>query len=543
MFLTMHASLMVFFVIIPLLVGGFGNYLIPLKIGAHDMAFPFLNGLSYWLGLAAGSIMIAGFFLVGNAASAGWTSYAPLSGIATNAGQLWPLAPKILVGAAFFLFYAYVAFYAMRPAWLGIIVAIACAMITLLGIEYLAIDGQACWFLSLFVLGFGSILGAINYLATIIRLRCPGMTMYHLPMSIWSLFITAMIVLLATPVLGADLLQNLLDHRGLTKFFEPVGGGYALLHIHLFWFYSHPAVYIMILPAMGMVSDILPTFARKPLFGYRAMVHATGAIAVLGFVVWGHHMFQTPMNPSLGTAFGVSTMVIAVPSGVKVFNWIGTIWGGNIRLSVPMLFALAFVSMFIIGGLSGIFMASTAVDVTIHMTYFIVAHIHYVLFGASMFGIFAAIYFWYPKMFGRMMSPSLGYWHFALSFIAFNCTFLPMHILGLQGMPRRVSDLTSYPSLMHLQPLNQFVSFSAFALGAAQIPFIVNFLGSWIWGKKAPDNPWEATTLEWETSSPPPPENFLKTPVVVRGPYEYANPLVKEDWISQTRVVESAPTS
>ena len=283
-------------------------------------------------------------------------------------------------------------------------------------------------------------MGAINYLTTIIKLRCPGMTMFRLPLSVWALFITSILVLLATPVLAGVMLMNLCDHHRLTSFFLPFnwtlsgqiqensGGGFPLLHQHLFWFYSHPAVYIMIVPAMGMVSDIMAVFARKPVFGYRPMVYAMAAIAFLGFIVWGHHMFQSGMNPTLGTTFAVSTMFIAVPSAIKTFNWLGTLWGGNIRFTTPMLNAIAFVAMFIIGGLSGIFMASTAVDVQIHATYFIVAHIHYVLFGGSMFGIFAAIYFWYPKMFGRMMNETLGYIHFWISFVAFNCTFFAMHI-------------------------------------------------------------------------------------------------------------------
>jgi cytochrome c oxidase subunit 1 len=272
------------------------------------------------------------------------------------------------------------------------------------------------------------------------------------------------------------------------------------------------------------------------------MVYAMAGIAFLGFIVWGHHMFQSGMNPTLGTTFAVSTMFIAVPSAIKTFNWLGTVWGGNIQFTVPMLNALAFVSMFVIGGLSGIFMASTAVDLHIHMTYFIVAHIHYVLFGGSTFGIFASIYFWYPKMFGRMMNETLGYIHFWISFVAFNCTFFAMHILGLQGFPRRIADYMNYKqSFAHLQPMNQFISMSAFALMLGQIPFVINFIGSWIWGPIAPSNPWNATTLEWaDTTSPPPHGNFAKTPIVYHGPYEYSSPLVEEDWLAQTRYVEGA---
>jgi cytochrome c oxidase subunit 1 len=289
----------------------------------------------------------------------------------------------------------------------------------------------------------------------------------------------------------------------------------------------------MILPAMGFVSDILAVFARKPVFGYQAMIWSSAAIAFLGFIVWGHHLFQTGMNPALGTTFAVSTFLIAVPSGVKVFNWIGTLWGGNIHFTTPMLNAIAFVSLFVVGGLSGIFLASSAVDVQLHNTYFVVAHLHYVLFGGSTFGIFAAIYFWYPKMFGRMMNERLGKIHFVLSYVFFNCTFFAMHFLGLAGMPRRVADYTGYATFRHLQPMNQFITMSAFGLGLAQIPFMINFIGSFFWGEKAPANPWRATTLEWQTASPPMRGNFETLPVVYRGAYEYSLPGQFEDFLPQ----------
>ncbi len=576
MVFSMHASIMIFFVIIVLLVGTFGNYLIPLKIGAGDMAFPFLNGLAFWFALPAGTIMLTGFFLSGNAAAAGWTSYPPLSalqfngvpetGVSLYAGNFlrnqnstWPMAAVVMNFAAMALFIGYICAYYVHLGNKAVNVAVSIVLALVGGllltrlVQRIVIDGQSAWFLSLFWLGFSSLMGAVNYLTTIIKLRCPGMTMFRLPLSVWSLFITSVLVLLATPVLASTLMMNLLDHHRLTSFFLPFnwtltgtyqnvsGGGYALLHQHLFWFYSHPAVYIMILPAMGMVSDVLAVFARKPIFGYRPMVYAMAGIAFLGFIVWAHHMFQSGMNPTLGTTFAVSTMFIAVPSAIKVFNWMGTLWGGNIRFTTAMWNAIAFVAMFVIGGLSGIFMASTAVDVHIHDTYFIVAHIHYVLFGGSMFGIWAGIYFWYPKMFGRMMNETLGKIHFWLSFVFFNGTFFAMHILGIGGFPRRVAEYTHYGVFSHFQPMNQFISYCAFALGLSQIPFVINFIGSWIWGKRAPGNPWEATTLEWaDTTSPPPHGNFVKVPVVHHGPYEYSSPLVEEDWLAQTRYVEGA---
>ena len=488
MLFTMHGSVMIFFAIIPLLVGVFGNYLIPLKIGAGDMAFPRLNMYSYWMVPCAIAIVCAGFFLEGGAAAAGWTAYAPLS--------------------------------------------------TTLG------PGQVCWIVGIIVLGTSSIMGAVNYVTTIINLRAPGMSFFRLPLAIWALFITAILVLLATPVLASALILLLLDNTLGTSFFLPAGliidgvakansGGQVLLWQHLFWFYSHPAVYIMILPAMGIASEILPVFARKPLFGYHSMVFAIMGIAVLGFLVWAHHMFTSGMNPTLGTSFMISTMVIAVPSAIKTFNWLGTLWRGSIRLTTPMWHALAFVSMFVIGGLTGIFAASTPVDLYIHDTYFIVGHLHYVLFGGSLFGIFAGITFWFPKMFGRMMNEAVGKVHFALTFIFFNAVMFPMFILGIAGMPRRIYDYTQYAHLAHVGGLNRMMSVAAFCLGLAQLLFIGNFFWSLFRGRRSGDNPWQANTLEWATSSPPPHGNFATTPTVYHGPYEYSVPGRSDDWLPQ----------
>ena len=487
---TMHGTFMVFFAIMPLLVGVYANYLIPLKIGAADMAFPRINMASFWVAVPALILMVAGFFVEGGHAAAGWTAYAPLSA---------------------------------SPEYTGVSA------------------GQQLWCVSLAVLGLSSILGSTNYIVTIINMRAPGMTWFRMPLSIWALFITSVLVLLAIPVLGGAAIMLLFDQTIGTNFFLPAEGGQPLLWQHLFWFFGHPEVYILILPAMGMVSDMIANGSRKPIFGYHSMVFALIAIGFLGWVVWGHHMFQSGMNPTLGTTFMISTMLIAVPSAIKVFNWIGTIWRGNVRLHTPMLHACAFVAMFVIGGLSGVFMASTVVDIYIHDTYFIVAHLHYVLFGGSLFGLFGAITFWYPKMFGRMMSEFWGKVHFGLTFLFYNLTFFPMHQLGLGGHMRRIYDPTEYAFLQPLQPLNRFITISAFLLFSVQIIFALNFIVSWFKGKKATENPWEDTGLEWSTPSPPPHGNWPTTPRVYHGPYEFSSPLVDEDYLMQTRKVEGAP--
>ncbi|HWE37017.1 MAG TPA: cbb3-type cytochrome c oxidase subunit I [Isosphaeraceae bacterium] len=493
---TMHGTIMIFFVIIPLLTGAFGNFLIPLMIGARDMAFPRLNMFSYWAMPPAMVCILYSFFAPGGSPEAGWTSYVPLS--------------------------------AFKWATPG------------------SFEGQTLWLMGLLFAGISSLMGSINYITTIIMLRAPGMKMFRMPMTVWALFITALLQAFALPVLTSALAMQLLERVAGCSFFAPagwsvansppvVGGGQALLWQHMFWFYSHPAVYIMILPAMGFVSDVIATFSRKPLFGYKPMVFAVAGIAGLGFIVWGHHMFQSGMNPALGATFMLSTMMIALPSAIKVFNWIGTMWGGNLHFTSAMLNAVAFVAMFIIGGLSGIFMAATPVDIHIHDTYFIVAHIHYVLFGGSTFGIFAAIYYWFPKMFGRMMDERLGKIHFLLSFIFFNGTFFLMHIVGLHGQPRRYADYTQYDLFLPLLGMNRFMTWCAFGLGLSQLIFAYNFLVSLVVGPKAPDNPWKANTLEWATTSPPPHYNFATIPTVYHAAYEYSVPGVEVDYLPQTR--------
>jgi len=483
---TMHATVMVFLVVMPLLVGVFGNFLIPLKIGAGDMAFPFFNALSFWLFLLSGFILLASFFAPNGFPAAGWTSYAPLSSHGSYNGTQ---------------------------------------------------AGQSLWCVGLFVNGLASIAGAMNYITTVINMRAPGMKMFRLPLAVWALLVTAFLLLLAVPVLSAAAAMLFFDLNFGTSFFSASNYGQPLLWQHLFWFFGHPEVYILILPAMGLTSEILPVFSRKPIFGYKAMVFAMVAIGVLGFIVWGHHMFVSGMNLMLSSVFSFSTMVIAVPSAIKTFNWLGTVWRGSVRFTVPMCFALAFVSMFVIGGLSGIFMASTPVDLFIHHTYFVVAHIHYVLFGGSIFAVFGAIYFWFPKMFGRMTNEFWGKVHFFLTFTFFNLTFFPMHNLGLNGMMRRIADPTQYDHLRSQQPINVLITLSAFGLGLSTIPFFINFFYSIFKGPKAPRNPWNSTTLEWTVPSPPGHGNFDVTPTVYNGPYEYSVPGMEQDFLPQNQPV------
>jgi cytochrome c oxidase subunit 1 len=496
MLFTMHGTVMIFLVIIPWLLGAFGNFLIPLQIGAPDMAFPRLNMLSYWMMWPAFFFFAASFVVEGinNGPAAGWTSYPPLSAVASAAPGS---------GTA-----------------------------------------QTYWILGVTFVGVSSMMGSINYMTTVINCRAPGMTFFRMPLSVWSLFITAILQAFALPVLTAAGLMLLADRVIGSSFFVPADlwingvqtkgvGGTPLLWQHLFWFYSHPAVYIMILPAMGIVSEVLSTHSRKPVFGYHPMVYSMIAICGLGFIVWGHHMYTSGMNPVLGTAFVVSTVLISVPSAIKTFNWLGTMVGGRISLTTPMLHAVGFVSLFIIGGLGGIFLAVTPIDVQVHDTYFIVGHFHYVLAGGSLFGIFAGVTHWYPKMFGRMMNEFWGKVHFALTFLFMNGTFLAMHQLGAAGMPRRIADPTQYEFLLHLMPLNRFISFMAFGMGIAQLIFLVNLLGSLVFGRKAPRNPWNANSLEWLATSPAPHGNFERVPLVYRGPHEFSSPESPVDYLPQ----------
>lgn len=509
MLFTMHASVMIFLVIIPILAGAFGNFLIPLQIGADDMAFPILNMLSYWFMWPAIACFGISFFAGGVTAGpgAGWTSYPVLA-------DLMQAAPNS--GA-----------------------------------------GQTWWLMGLTLVGVSSMMGSINYMTTIINMRAPGMTLFRMPLTIWSMFITAILQSFALPVLTAAGFMQVTDRLLGTVFFIPsdliinnaeptIGGGQPLLWQHLFWFYSHPAVYIMLLPAMGMISDMLACMCRKPIFGYKPMIYSMASIAGLGFIVWGHHMFTSGMNPALGMSFMTSTMMIALPSAIKTFNWIGTIWGGKVQFNTVFLNCAAFVSMFIVGGLSGIFMAAVPVDIYFHDTYFIVAHFHYVLFGSTLFGVFAAIHFWFPKMFGRMMSDKIGQLHFLLTFIGFNGTFFPMHLLGIAGMPRRYADPYLHPWMEHLKPMNQFMTYCAILMGLAQLLLIGNFLISIFKGRKAGRNPWGANGLEWSAPSPPGHGNFDVPPVCYRSPYEYSSPeaeMLDQDYILQTEPPPTRPAA
>jgi len=463
---SVHASLLIFLFIIPVF-AGIANYVLPLMIGAPDMAFPRLNALSFWLLPLAGTMMLSSFLAPGGPFTSGWTAYAPLS----------TTQP---VGQMFFT----------------------------IGVQFA---------------GASSIATALNFLVTVITMRAPGMSFWRMPLLVWANFATSLLVVIATPFIAASQFLVLLD-RGLGfHFFDSAVGagrdGNVLMYQHVFWFYSHPAVYIMMLPGFGIVSEILSVKSRKPIFGYRMMCFSLLAIVVLGFTVWAHHMFVSGMQTWIRIPMMITTAIIAVPTGIKIFSWLATLWRGVLHLDTAMLFALGFLTMFTLGGISGVMLAMIPFTIHVSDTYFIVAHIHYVLFGGSLFTIFAGIYFWFPKMTGRLVDERLGKFHFWCTFIFFNLTFAPMHLIGIQGMPRRVADYAQ-----QFAGWNAFISIASFFLGLSTLVFLYNIVASWRGGPRASGNPWRSLTLEWQVSSPPPVFNFDRVPTVVGGPYEYGVP-------------------
>jgi cytochrome c oxidase subunit I len=459
---SVHATLLIFLFVIPVF-AGLANYVLPLMIGAPDMAFPRLNALSFWLLPIAGLMMLGSFLAPGGAFADGWTAYAPLSIDAP-------------IGQDFFS----------------------------IGVQFA---------------GASSIMTALNFLVTIITMRAPGMSFFRMPLLVWANFATSLLVVIATPFIAASQFFVLLDRALGFNFFDAGHGGDVLMYQHVFWFYSHPAVYIMMLPGFGIISEVIAVKARKPIFGYRMMAFSLLAIVVLGFTVWAHHMFTSGMAPWIRYPMAVTTAVIAVPTGIKIFSWLGTLWRGVLHLDTGMLFALGFLVTFTLGGISGVMLAMVPLDIHVSASYFIVAHIHYVLFGGSLMTIFAGVYYWFPKMTGRMFDERLGKWHFWTTFVFFNLTFAPMHVLGLQGMPRRVPTYAT-----KFADLNLLISIASFGLGLSTLIFVYNMITSWRGGPRAVGNPWRALTLEWQVSSPPPVFNFDKVPTVVGGPYEYGVP-------------------
>lgn len=481
MLFTLHGTIMIFFAITPILTGFMGNFCIPLMIGARDMIFPTLNMLSFWFAMASGFVLLVSLCLPLGAAAGGWTSYPTLS---TNIGQ---------PGA-----------------------------------------GQTLWLLSLFLFGVSSTMGAINYITTVITLRAPGMDYFKMPLTIWGLWLTAILNAIFVPVLGAGLLLLTFDRVFGTTFFlagaaATSGKGDPVLFQHVFWIFGHPEVYILILPAWGLVSDILSFFSRKPAFGYKMTALSLTAITVLSTVVYGHHMYTTQMSPLLTQSFMTLTMLISIPSAIFFANWLGTLWKGSIRFDSPMLFSLGVVFVFGLGGLTGLYLASTSIDLYLHDTYFVVGHFHYTMAASVLLGGFAGIYFWMPKMFGRMMNESLAKWHFWLTMIPINGIFTGMMMVGYGGMHRRLYNPFIYEFLHKLIPVNMFITYCAIFAGFAQFIFIYNFFKT-IFAKNypaAPANPWNVGTLEWTIPSPAPHYNFKEIPHVKCGPHEYGNPNLK----------------
>ncbi|MCA9394350.1 MAG: cbb3-type cytochrome c oxidase subunit I [Candidatus Omnitrophica bacterium] len=491
---TMHGTIMIFWAVTPLLSGAFANFVIPLQIGARDMAFPVLNMFSFWTFFLSGVILLASHFLPAGPAAAGWTSYPPLS---TPVGGI-------------------------------------------------AGHGQALWALSLTLMGIAVIMGAINYVTTVIRMRAPGMGYFQMPLTVWGIWLAAILNAVFVPIIAAGLIFLLLENVFGTQFFiagskATVEGGDPLLYQHVFWIFGHPEVYILILPIWGIVSDLLSVFSRKPAFGYRVTATCMCIITCLSAIVWGHHMYTTGMSPLLGKAFMFLTLLISIPSSVFFLNWLGTLWKGSLQLRAPMLFALSVVFVFGIGGLTGLYLATVTSDIYLHDSMFVVGHFHYTLAASVLMGSYAALYFWFPKMFGKMLNPLLGKIHFWGTFIPLNIVFYNMMVTGYAGQHRRLYDPYIYEFLQNLKPLNTQISWWAWLLGAAQVVLVVNLIWSLMKGKKAERNPWNAATIEWTVDYPIPHGNFAQMPTVYTGPHEYSNPAIQgRDWISQTEKLTAA---
>lgn len=491
---TIHGTMMVFFVLTAGLSGTFSNLLIPYQIGARDMASPLMNMLSYWFFFVACVIMVASFFVESGPAAAGWTIYPPLSAV-----------PTAISGSGL---------------------------------------GMTLWLISMALFIASQVLGGVNYISTILNMRTKGMDLWRMPLTIWSFFLTAIVGLLSFPVLVSAVVLLIFDRSAGTSFYLsdlvvggqilPNEGGSPILFQHLFWFLGHPEVYIVVMPALGLTSEVISTNSRKPIFGYHAMVYSLVGITVLSFIVWGHHMFVTGMNPFLGGVFMITTLIIAVPSAVKSFNYMATLWRGNIRFTPAMMFAIGMVSFFISGGVTGIFLGNAALDINLHDTYFVVAHFHLVMGSASIFGMLCGVYHWYPKLFGRLMNTKLAYLHFWLTFIGAYLVFFPMHFMGIDGVPRRYYAFTELAFMEKWVSVNILVTWAAIIAGLGQVAFLVNFFGS-IWrGKKAPLNPWNSNTLEWTTPVEHIHGNWPgEIPTVYRWPYDYSKPGAENDFIPQ----------
>ncbi len=494
---TMHGTIMIFFAITPLLIGCFGNFCIPLMIGARDMVFPLLNMLSFWTAALASVFMFGSIFVPLGGAASGWTAYPTLS---TNVG---------LPGL-----------------------------------------GMTMWVVAIFLIGTSSIMGAVNYITTVIRLRAPGMGYFDMPLTVWGLWLTAILNALFVPVIAAAMVLLFFDRVFGTQFFAAGsavvdGTGDPILYQHLFWIFGHPEVYILILPAWGVVSDLLSFFSRKPAYGYKITALGMTAVTVLSAVVYGHHMFSTGLSPLLGQSFMVLTMIISVPAEIFFLNWLHTIWKGRIRMATPMLFSLGVVFVFGLGGLTGLYLASISTDLYLHDTYFVVGHFHLTMAAAAFLGFFAGLYYWFPKFTGRMLNENLGKIHFAGSIITITIVFCGMLLQGWAGMHRRIYDHSVYTYLQHLAPMTNIITHSALTLGFFQLFFVVNFFRSWFAGEKAPENPWQVGTLEWATSNPIPHGNFEHIPVVFRGPHEFNNPdyaHLGRDWVAQWEQLPGDPS-